>query len=138
VGDCRGLHYLSNRDLGPLAVPPGIHGLSNHLLNTPWPKVVAATEQLAGLLAREQVDQEELFAMLSDPTRFSDELLPATGVSLEWERALSARFISGEFYGTRSTSLLLLDRQNSLTYWERRFDNKGQSVGTDCFTLQLA
>lgn len=118
-GDAGGLYYFSNRGGESGRIGAGIHGLSNHLLDTPWPKVTVATQGLERLLTNERFDPEQLFALLAAAEPFADARLPDTGVGLEKERLLSPLFIHGSDYGTRSTTLLLIDRQNRLRLIER-------------------
>lgn len=105
LGDAQGLFALSNRGLAPTAVPPGIHGLSNHLLNTPWPKVQKARAGLEQALLAPHAT-EALFALMADEERAADEVLPNTGVGLEMERMLSPLFIRSPNYGTRVSTVL--------------------------------
>src|SRR5277367_6697575 len=79
---------------------PGIYGLSNHLLDTPWPKVEQAKSRLATALDA-LPDEQGLLALLRDDAPAPDEKLPRTGVSLDWERLLSSAFINAPDYGTR-------------------------------------
>jgi uncharacterized protein with NRDE domain len=122
VGDPDELFCFSNRGaLEPLQ--PGIHGLSNRLLDTPWPKVVQGKKVLKALLQRgKEVPSEALFALLADRARPPDDRLPETGVGLEWERVLSPLFIESEVYGTRSSTVLLIDRNGGVTFIERVFN----------------
>lgn len=122
LGDTDRLYCYSNKNDEIIRIEPGVHGLSNHLLNTPWPKVVRGKEALARALEQEKVSREELFAILADSTKAPDEQLPDTGVGLELERLLSSIFISSERYGTRSSTILLVDRQHQATFVERSFD----------------
>lgn len=111
VGDPAGVFYYSNRIAAPERVPPGIHGLSNARLGTPWPKVAGGREALAALLAsRRRVAAEALLGLLADRRGFADARLPDTGVGLEVERRLAPLFIAGDEYGTRSSTALLIDR----------------------------
>jgi len=103
-------------------IAPGIHGLSNHLLDTPWPKVTRGKDALAGLLAAGRFSHHDLFAILADRTRPPDEQLPDTGVGLELERLLSPIFIESERYGTRCSSVLLVESDWRATFVERSFD----------------
>lgn len=132
VGDREGIFYYSNRGDAPLRISPGIHGLSNHLLDTPWPKVVAAKERLQRLLREDTPEPEALFALLSDTATFPDQLLPDTGVGLERERLLSSLFIAGSDYGTRSSTLILIDRDDRITFMERSFDGSHAVTGSVC------
>ncbi len=91
---------------------PGVHGLSNHLLDSPWPKVTAARSALADALAA-LPEERPLFELLRDDAAHPDHLLPRTGISLEWERLLSAAFVRAPGYGTRSSTILKLSRGNT-------------------------
>lgn len=116
------LHYFTNRggSSGPLT--PGVHALSNHLLDTRWPKAAAAKSRLETIVQRTDIDPEQIFAALSDPAPFADDLLPDTGIGPERERLLSPIFIEDAVYGTRSTTVLLIDRSDRVTFVERTFD----------------
>jgi uncharacterized protein with NRDE domain len=122
VGDTDGLSYYSNRSEGPLPLTPGIHGVSNHLLDTPWPKVVRGKQSLARVLEADEFSVQELFAILADGRQAPDGELPDTGVGLELERLLSSIFIKSERYGTRSSTVLLVDAERRATFVERNFD----------------
>lgn len=115
------LYCYSNKSGEMARISPGIHGLSNALLNTPWPKVMRGKEALGRLLAAGDFSTEDLFAILSDRTKARDEELPDTGVGLELERLLSSIFIQSERYGTRSSTLLLVDSDRQATFIERNF-----------------
>lgn len=118
------LHYFSNRGGDPEPVAPGVHGLSNALLDTPWPKVERAKSALARLLDRDRAALVDgVLALLADRVRPADHELPSTGVSLEWERCLSPVFIASPDYGTRSSTVLLVDRRGSVTFLERSFEH---------------
>jgi uncharacterized protein with NRDE domain len=136
-GDSCGLFYHTNRGNAPFRVPPGIHGLSNGQLDTPWPKVIAAKRHLARILRGEAVDQEELFALLSDKNPYPDPLLPDTGFGLERERHLSPIFIAGNDYGTRSSTLILIGRDDRLSFRERSWNNRQEPVGDAAFSFRI-
>lgn len=130
-GDGSGLAFLSNRDGAPRLLAPGLYGLSNGPLDTPWPKVELGKLRLAALLAAPPpLDEEGVFALLADVSRPSDEELPDTGVGIEVERALSPIFVATERYGTRCSTLLALDREGSATFVERTF-HRDASVLTE-------
>lgn len=108
VGDDSTMYWVSNGGEGESqAIAPGIYGLSNGALDTPWPKVVRAKAQFASLLCQGAPD-DAYFEMLSDTTRAADSRLPDTGVSLELERMLSPICIESEHYGTRASSIVRL------------------------------
>lgn len=111
VGTREKLVWFSNagasdeRNGKPLA--PGIYGLSNGLLDSPWPKVVRTKAQFASLLCQD-APEDAYFEMLTDTTRASDCRLPRTGVPIEWERVLSAVCIESPEYGTRVSTVVRL------------------------------
>ncbi len=110
LSDATGLYYYSNQGDAPRALVPGIYGLSNHLLDTPWPKLTRGRDSLRRLLERRMdPSADELLALLTDRTPAPDGELPCTGVSLAWERWLSPIFIDAPDYGTRSSTVLLAD-----------------------------
>lgn len=127
VADQDSLWYCSNRDGAPRFLPPGIYGLSNHLLDTPWPKLVAARQAFVTAIGTLPATQE-LFAMLANDEIVADEYLPQTGVPLEWERRLSAIFVRSETYGTRASTVLIQDRQGNIRLEERCFGPNGQAL----------
>lgn len=111
------------RELGP-----GVYGLSNHLLDTPWPKVTTAKSRLHDAL-REGADTQSVLALLRDETPVPDEQLPRTGVKLETERLLSSAFIRSADYGTRSSTLISTDRSRQVCFDEWSWDGAGAEVG---------
>lgn len=113
--------YYSNKQQEITEVPPGIHGLSNHLLNTPWPKVVKAKRRLGEIIDSDHPDTDALFEMLTDPDPAPDRQLPDTGIPPEWEKAVSSIFIDTEKYGTRCSTVILVDKQGSVSFLERRY-----------------
>jgi len=137
VGDGERLHYLTNRGDDRLDLAPGIYGLSNRRLNTPWPKVTTVRDGLSGLIDTQQVDSGSLFDLLADRTPVPDDKLPRTGVPLEWERALSAVFIAGPRYGTRACTVVLIREDGRASFWERRFEPEGDCTGEEQFELTI-
>lgn len=120
VGTCGGspsLWSASNVSGPPVELAPGVHGLSNHLLNTSWPKVGAGRTALQAALWP-QPEDAALLALLTDEQRPDDAALPATGVPLEWERLLAAAFIRGPGYGTRASTLLKVRRDGRVMFDE--------------------
>lgn len=135
AGDGDELYYYSNVGQKLIKVAPGIYGVSNHLLNTEWPKVQAGKEGLAAILNSNQEDYvEPLLTLLQKADQAPDERLPQTGVSLELERMLSSMFIKSEGYGTRSSTVLLMD-EKEIHYVERVFSFN--EVNTQKYTIDL-
>lgn len=121
VGDGTGLFHYSNKGGDIQKIEPGVHGLSNRLLDTPWPKVETGKARLKSLLRGGEIDLGDIFAFLEDEKRPPDRMLPDTGVGPEWERFLSPLFISGETYGTRSSSALLIKWSGEIVFAEKTF-----------------
>ncbi len=129
VGDAGSLWYYGSREGTVREVAPGVHALSNHLLDEPWPKVTRAREAMAR--ARGDAD---LFAMLADATPAPDAHLPDTGVGLERERWLSPILIRGEAYGTRTSTVLRLGAAGGRLE-ERTLDAAGAVTATAAFDV---
>lgn len=125
VGQWEEMYWYSNYGSEIIRLSPGIHGLSNHFLDTPWPKVVKGKEALGNVLTEEDPCAEDFFRFLMDRTVPPDENLPDTGVGLEAERMLSPIFISSPGYGTRSSTLVLLGRDGRFSFFERTFHPDG-------------
>jgi uncharacterized protein with NRDE domain len=138
LGEVASAAYTSNRASGALAFGRGIHGLSNHLLDTPWPKVVQAKQRLAVCLAPDRVDIESLFALLADRRQAAPAALPATGIAPEWERLLSSAFIVDERYGTRCSTVLTVAGDGGARFVERSFDAKGRLTGEAAHEFALS
>jgi uncharacterized protein with NRDE domain len=126
------LWYRSNRDSAARRLEPGIYGLSNHLLDTPWPKLVTAKTGFRTALAS-LPDPGRCFRILADRETVPDPDLPATGLSKEWERLLSAIFVQSESYGTRAGTVLTRAADGTLRLEERRFGPDGGRLGSGRF-----
>ncbi|MFO1304332.1 MAG: NRDE family protein [Burkholderiales bacterium] len=137
AGDACGCAWLSNRGGSLRRIEGGVHGLSNALLDTPWPKVVRTRERLADWLRGDAVDLEPLFAALRDGAQPSDESLPATGVPLQWERLLSSPFIASERYGTRCSTVLTIGRDGHARFVERTFGPEGTTNGEVAYEFDV-
>lgn len=127
VGDPLGAFWFSNRTNDPRELSRGVHGLSNALLDTPWPKVRKTKERLEALLSNESMSTESIsieagFGILADAEQAPDSELPDTGVGLEWERILSSPFIRSPKYGTRASTVVLIESAGRVTFAERTFD----------------
>ncbi|MEP7182445.1 MAG: NRDE family protein [Betaproteobacteria bacterium] len=137
AGDRSLAHFASNRAPGATLAVPGIHGLSNATLDTPWPKVTRTKSAFARWCDAGDDELEGLLALLADRVCAPDADLPSTGVPLERERALSAPFIVGERYGTRSSTVVALGRDGRLRFSERSFDAAGRVTGEARFAFDL-
>lgn len=122
AGNSNTVGCLSNRGMSARELPPGYYALSNHLLDTPWPKVKSSKAEFIKNMETGLLNEAALFDILTDTTLAPDEQLPETGFGLEWERTLSARFIQSDEYGTRLSTLLLIDREGWVTMVERTYD----------------
>lgn len=131
VGNLDQLHFYSNRGSAPQEIAPGVHGLSNHLLDTPWPKVRLGRARVSALLERSEADLVEgLFGLLADRTPAPDAELPDTGVGLTRERELSPCFIADARYGTRASTVMLIHRDHTVLFRERLFGPLGTPLGS--------
>ena len=135
VGNVDDLYYLSNYKQGVERLNKGIHGLSNALLNTPWPKVEKGKAHFASLINKPEVDPDVLFAMLYNEDRAPDNLLPDTGVGIERERMLSSMFIKSPNYGTRCSTVMLVRHDNHVQYHERVYDLQTFAHSTRTYEL---
>lgn len=139
AGDLRALWYFSNYGEGVAAVEPGVHGLSNHLLDTPWPKVTNGKRELAALLHSGRVCTGILFDMLADRSVAPPAALPDTGVGVRRERQLGPKFIAvDDRYGTRASTVIIVRRDGEVTYAERSFGGRGKFCGEVTRRFRLA
>jgi uncharacterized protein with NRDE domain len=129
AGDGGGLMWGSNRAAAPVGLDPGIYGVSNDLLDTPWPKVERTKTAFRRWCAAGADDLAPLFALLHDTERAPDAMLPATGVTLERERMLSSPFIVSPDYGTRCSTVVTVRRDGAAHFIERSFDPEGSATG---------
>ena len=140
LGDAEQLYYYSNIEGPPRELEPGIYGLSNALLNTPWPKLNKGCQRLQQLIHKPGLDDLEqrhtrLAGVVSDRSLEPDHALPNTGVGKELERLLSAQFICSAEYGTRATTSALLHANGEISFRESSFDAGGTAAGNSCFEL---
>jgi uncharacterized protein with NRDE domain len=131
VGQSAEFCYYANLEPEPRVLAPGLYGLSNHLLDTPWPKVVRGKQALAQLMSDENgPDAERLFTILADRAPADEVELPDRGVGRERELWLSPLFISGPTYGTRSSTVLWIDNDGDVTFIERTFEDGPERYST--------
>ncbi|HWO74465.1 MAG TPA: NRDE family protein [Bacillus sp. (in: firmicutes)] len=136
AGNTDECYYYSNIQNKIQKLEPGIYGVSNHLLNTEWPKVKKGKAGLEQIIRREETDMKErLFKLLQNADPAEDHLLPNTGVSKEWERILSPLFIKTDYYGTRSSTVFLLSKE--MIYYQERVFLNGEVSEDQVFHISL-
>lgn len=127
--------WHSNRGNEVRTLAPGVYGLSNALLDSPWHKVVRSKAALEGLIRRDKVNETELFRLLDDREKASVGEVESDRLPFETAHAISAPFIVLPDYGTRSSSVALLDTAGRWRFHERRFDAGGSKTGDSAFTI---
>ena len=133
-GNREHVYFYSNVNQEVQKLPGGFYGLSNHLLDNPWPKIVDGKRDLAKLLQEPEPPSDEmLFSFLQDPSTAEDQRLPNTGVSREWERILSARFIVSPDYGTRASTLLCFHASGKIYFAEQNYGPGGKEESRQKF-----
>jgi len=130
-GDAEGIYYFGSNQPDVVSLEPGIYGLCNADLNTPWPKVQKAQEQMSSWI--KSPDLQSLSLLHSTSEVADDTLLPSTGIPIDLERSLSAQKIALPEYGTRTQSGIIVDRQGTLQVTEISID-KGNSKQS--FTIE--
>lgn len=136
-GEIDDLYHCSNKAEHFQRINKGIYGISNALLDTPWPKVEKSKYRLKNLLEQGTIIQEELLNLLSDTTTANDEELPETGISLELEKMLSAVFTKSGKYGTRCSTAVMIDNDNNVNFAEKTFENKKGSFSLKEFKFKI-
>ncbi|PRY98975.1 uncharacterized protein with NRDE domain [Jezberella montanilacus] len=136
IGHVNELWYVSNRSSrSPHKLDPGIYGLSNAELQTPWPKLIKTRDAVATHLkslssTNPDPDHQFLFDIMNDRQAPPDDQLPLTGVGIERERMLGSPFIKSETYGTRCTTAVMFRQDGTAWVFERTFDPDGQVIGS--------
>ncbi|PLX70572.1 MAG: hypothetical protein C0602_03420 [Denitrovibrio sp.] len=126
-GDVNNLYWYSNKTDSLQRLDAGVHGLSNHLLNTPWPKVERG-KKLFRETIKKDFSSEDLLKILKDDIRSKDAELPETGVGVELERILSPMFIVSPEYGTRSSTIITVSNDNKVTFVERTYNSEPKNT----------
>ncbi len=132
------LWYLSNYREGIHKLESGVHGLSNHLLDTPWPKVHRGKEKFSKAISNSAIEPDALFELLYDEQRAEDQSLPNTGIGLERERALSSMFIKTNGYGTRCSTVILVSHDNQVLFSERVYELDTFAHNTNRFQFSIS
>lgn len=137
LGNIDELYYFSNKNEELKKLEPGIHGISNAVLNTPWPKVEKSKKQLKALLGQNEIHPHEVMNILYDKNKADDDFLPDTGVGIELESLLSPVFIKSEKYGTRCSTIVLVDRDNIVLFIEKSYLPEEDEFSTIEFNFKL-
>ncbi len=128
IGDTTGIYYFSNRGGRARTLAPGLYGLSNHLLDTPWPKLEKAKTGLSAILKQPGLWDcavERIMGVMQHTSRLDDGVLPNTGVSLDEAYLRASCFIHSDHYGTRNTSFIRVNAQGYLEWREQLYGAKG-------------
>jgi uncharacterized protein with NRDE domain len=133
IGDRAACWFVGSGEEAPRALAPGVYGLSNATLDSPWPKVLRAKARLTAAL-ESAAPVDAALDLLADRTGAPDEELPDTGVGIEWERALAPAFIAGEAYGTRASTCLSIGA-DGIVFVERSFGPLGVASGEGRYAL---
>ena len=136
IGNKDSVFHFSNENNLITEVKPGIHGVSNALLDTNWPKLDHAKKALTEVTSKEDFSKEGLFNILTNSETAPDDKLPSTGIPYEWEKAVSSIFIKTDNYGTLCSTLLLVDYDSNAEFTERRYDSStGEIIDENTFKL---
>ena len=129
--------YFSNYGEAPAVLEKGIFGLSNALLDTPWPKLEKLKTGFECVI-QSDFDANTLLDLLTDSEMADDQHLPATGVPYKWEKALSAICIATPTYGTCCSTVILVDRLGNISFTEKSFPVGIREAKTVSFSLKTA
>lgn len=135
VGDASGVAYRSNRDAGVRSLAPGTYGLSNTLLDGPWHKIRRSKEKLQSLLAEDRINDNELLRLMGDQQKAPADQVESGRLDFATAYALTAPFIVLPNYGTRCTTVLLVDKDGKWHFVERRFGAGGEHAGETRFSF---
>jgi uncharacterized protein with NRDE domain len=131
-------YYLSNIQNRIIKLSNGTYGISNHLLDTPWPKLNKGKEAFENkIISGEELNPEALLDLMTDEEKATDPTLPHTGIGIEKERLLSSMFIRSENYGTRNTTLIMIDNSGYVKFIERTYLSHPQNHHTLTFDFKL-
>jgi uncharacterized protein with NRDE domain len=137
IGNAKEIFWFSSTNPNGQWLKPGVHGLSNDSLNTPWPKTELAIHQMH---QESQLLETSLTAhnILSSQNIADDASLPETGVPVEWERAISAQTIVGKEYGTRCRTHFVIDKNKNINVTEEQVDSEGKTHDSVTFSFSAS
>ena len=131
------LFYFSNYENKIRKLESGLYGLSNHLLNTPWYKVEKVKQKLSESIQKNSIDVQILLNLLNDPEKPEDSLVQQTGLPMDKEKMLSSMFIESPDYGTRCSSVLLIDYNNHVSFTEKIYSKDQEKTEENTFELDF-
>lgn len=137
AGDLHNLYYVTNEKDYFSEIQPGLYGISNAFLNTPWPKTNDALQHFTHAINGETPDEEAIFELLANTSTYPDRMLPKTGLSPEMEKAVSSIFILTDDYGTRSSALVMMNQKGEIKFTEKTY-RPGSVEITDSEEYQLS
>ncbi len=120
LGDLKDLYHYSNYENRINRISPGIHGLSNALLDTSWPKVEFVKREFQNCI-KGNFSEKDLLNLMGQTDTFPDDQLPKTGVSFEWEKAISAVCIRTPTYGTCCSTIITVDQNGIVNFFEKSY-----------------
>ena len=136
-GDRNDLFFFSNQTKKLIKIKSGIHGLSNHLLDTPWFKVRKGKELFKKAIDKSDTLVDDLFVMLSDKTISPENELPDTGLPKDIEKGISSIFVETPEYGTRSSTVILIDKKDNVTFIEKSLDTQAKKWNINAFKFEM-
>jgi len=137
-GNWNNLYVYNNHLNQSQYLKAGVYGLSNASLNSPWPKTTKGMTALSAYCqSQHAINDEALFSILRDDVKAADNELPQTGVPYHWEKLLSSAFIVTPEYGTRTSTVLMIDNNHRVTWKERYFAADGTKIHEDDFSFTL-
>jgi uncharacterized protein with NRDE domain len=138
LGDINNIFYFSTHTEGLKKLESGVYGLSNAVLDTPWPKVEKSKKHFLKLLKNEEMHAWELLSLLSDTLEAKEKDLPDTGVGIEWEKVLSPVSIQSPNYGTRCSTAVLIDNNNKVRFAEKTFFGNPGAFSNKDYKFRIA
>ena len=138
LGDISALFFFNSQQKDYTKLAPGTYGVSNGDFDNNWPKITRAKREMNALIDADQSsDHDAMLAMMCDTYLPEDDLLPDTGIGIEWERRLAPIFIKADEYGTRCSTVLNIDRNNKVSFSERSYDSNGRADVTKQFEFTI-
>jgi len=137
VGNGRELAYLSNRNGAHRVLPPGVYGVANATLDTPWAKVERSKSLLRSIIEADNVNETTLMRMLDDRKPARVEEVDASRLPFDKAHALTAPFVVLPDYGTRSSTVVIGDNSGQVTLTEKRFKPNGETSGQSDYRFRI-